>query len=118
MNDSDSNCQIVLLSRRWFREEYQRTTEIWKRRLCAYSSICLAPFDKTEDVTSFFRDEDMWIPSAAVRLLEVRNWKGAVEQLESLARDGHPNGDFAAILALVRMETDECRLAINRQGGE
>ena len=56
----------------------------------------------------------MWIPSAAVRLLEVRNWKSAVEQLETLALDGHPNGDSAAIRALARMDTDEARQAITR----
>jgi hypothetical protein len=97
-----------------FREEYQGTTEKWKRRLYAYCSICLTPYDNSEDVTWFFRDKDMWIPSAAVRLLEVRNWKSAVEQLETLALDGHPNGDSASIRALARMDTDESRQAIAR----
>ena len=97
-----------------FRQEYLSATETQKRRLYAYSSICLTPFGKTEDVTWFFQDNDIWIPEAAVCLLELRDWKGAVEQLEALARDGHPNGDSAAIRALVRMNTDESRLAISR----
>jgi hypothetical protein len=97
-----------------FREQYEQATDRWMRRFCAFCSICLTPFRNSDDVTSFFQDEDMWIPEAAVRLLELREWKGGVNALETLARDGRPNGDAAAIRALARMNTEDSKQALAR----
>lgn len=84
------------------------------RRLFAFCSICLTPIEDTEKVTLFFADPDIWIPEAAVRLLELRRRRAAVDELETLAREGKPNGDSAAMRLLVRMNTNESRRAITR----
>jgi hypothetical protein len=84
------------------------------RRLYAFCSICLTPFESTGDVLAFLADGDMWTPEAAVRLLEVRRWRDGLDQLERLAREGRPNGDSAAMRHLARMNTQESRRAIAR----
>jgi hypothetical protein len=94
----------------------QRQDEVDKElsRLFAICAICLTPFEKTSEVFVFFDADDMWIPEAAVRLLEVRRWREGVEQLERLAHDGYPNGDRAAMRLLSRMNTNQSRQAIMR----
>lgn len=103
----------VLIASR-FMEQYKSAVDDGIRRLYAFCSICLTPFEKSEDVMQFFQDLDMWIPEAAVRLLEARQWKNGVEELEVLARDGRPNGDSAAMRLLSRMDTEQSRRAIVR----
>ena len=110
---SESEAYDMLLASK-FMEQYRGATDEGMRRLFAFCSICLTPFERTEDVLSFFQDPDMWTPEAAVRLLEARQWTSCVEQLEILARDGRPNGDSAAIRLLVRMDTEHSRRAIAR----
>ncbi len=56
----------------------------------------------------------MWTPESAVALLEVRSFHQAVPELERLAMQGSPNGDGAAIRALVRFNTPEARQALGR----
>src|SRR5579883_713268 len=77
------------------------------RRLYALCAMALTPVADTGDVISFFDDDDMWTPEAAVRLLELRHYKRGIESLERLVREGGPNGDAAAIRHLVRLQTDE-----------
>jgi len=97
-----------------FREQYNAESLEAMRRLCAFCSICLTPYGSTAEVTPFLEDRDMWIPEAAVRLLELRHWEGGTEQLEKLAREGSPNGDTAAMRLLAQMNTDESRSTIAR----
>lgn len=82
------------------------------RRLFAFCSICLTPVEDTQEATRFFTDSDMWTPEAAVRLMELRRWCEAVPQLETLAREGQPNGDSAAMRLLARLNTNESRQAV------
>jgi hypothetical protein len=95
-----------------FRQLYGNEPDGDLRRLYAFCSICLTPVESTADVLSFLEDKDMWTPEAAVRLLEVRRYREGVQQLERLAREGGPNGDSAAMRLLVRMNTNQSRLAI------
>ena len=97
-----------------FVELYEGEKDDDLRRLHAFCAIHLTPFDRTDDVFRFFEDDDMWIPEEAVLLLQVRHWKRAVSELERLARDGHPNGDSAAMRLLALMDTREARDAIVR----
>ena len=100
-----------------FREQYNHESREAMRWLCAVCSICLTPFGNTADVTAFLEDRDTWIPEAAVRLLEIRNWKAGTEQLEKLAREGRPNGDSAAMRLLARMKTADAYQSIARLKG-
>lgn len=97
-----------------FRKRYKEEADEGMRRLYAFCAICLTPVDDTGEVMSFCEDPDMWIPEAAVRLLELRRWRDGVEQLERLAREGKPNGDAAALRLLVRMNTNQSQQAIDR----
>jgi hypothetical protein len=56
----------------------------------------------------------MWIPEAAVKLIDLRRFTGAVPELERLAAEGKPNGDSAAMRCLIRMGTREARGAVQR----
>lgn len=96
---------------------YTATTDEGLRRFYAICSICLTPFGRSEDTFPFLQADDMWIPEAAVNLLEARHWKGCVAQLEVLAREGHPNGDSAAMRLLARMKNEESSQAIERLRG-
>ena len=97
-----------------FYQRYIEEADEDLRRLFAFCSICLTPVEDTEKVTLFLGDSDMWTPAAAVRLLELRHWREAVEQLETLSCEGKPNGDSAAMRLLVRMNTNQSRQAIAR----
>jgi hypothetical protein len=97
-----------------FRRLYVNEQNNDLRRLYAFCSICLTPFENTAEVLPFLADNDMWTPEAAVRLLEVRRFPEGVPELEKLAREGGPNGDSAAMRQLVRVSTDQSRHAIAR----
>ncbi|HWB08560.1 MAG TPA: hypothetical protein VG826_05025 [Pirellulales bacterium] len=99
---------------RLFLQRYRGSDDEDLRRLFAFCSICLTPLEDTERAKLFFTDPDTWTPEAAVRLLELRHWRGAVDELETLAREGTPNGDSAAMRLLVRMSTNQSRRAISR----
>jgi hypothetical protein len=98
----------------YFREQHRNESDEAMRRLYAFCSICLTPFEHTSEVIPFLEDQDMWVPEAAVRLLEIRQWDAGTEQLEKLAREGRPNGDYAAMRLLARMKTDDSQQAIAR----
>ena len=98
----------------YFREQHRNESDKALRRLYAFCSICLTPFEHTSDVMPFLEEQDTWIPEAAVRLLEIRQWKAGTEELVKLAREGSPNGDSAAMRLLVRMNTDDSQQAIRR----
>jgi len=95
-----------------FRQVYKDEVQKDMRRLFGFCSICLTPVEDTKKVMAFFEEVDMWTPEAAVRLLEVRRWRGEVEEIERLASNGSPNGDGAAMRLLARMNTDQSRRAI------
>jgi hypothetical protein len=97
-----------------FRRQYSDDTDVDLRRLRAFCSICLTPFEDTKEVLAFLNDVDMWTSEAAIRLLEVRRWRGEVDQIERLAREGRPNGDGAAMRLLARMNTNHSRQAVTR----
>lgn len=98
----------------YFREQHKNESDKALRRLYAFCSICLTPFEHTSDVMPFLEEQDTWVPEAAVRLLEVRQWKTGIEELVKLAGEGSPNGDSAAMRLLVRMNTDDSQQAIGR----
>lgn len=93
---------------------YQAESDEDKRRLYAMSSICLTPVVDTKAVLSFFHDDDMWTPEAAVKLLEFRRVREGVEELEQLAQEGYPNGDSAAMRCLVRMNSNASQNSVTR----
>lgn len=95
-----------------FRQQYINEKNADLRRLFAFCAISLTPTEDTNAVTEFLKDADIWTPEAAVRLLEVRNYKGDVTSLMQLAQHGRPNGDSAAMRLLARMETNESRQAL------
>jgi hypothetical protein len=97
-----------------FRELYAREDDEHLRRLHAFCAICLTPVADTEQVLSFFLDNDMWTPEAAVSLLEIRKYRGGVSELEKLATTGFANGDSAAMRQLVRMNSNQAREALAR----
>jgi hypothetical protein len=84
------------------------------RRLYACCAMALTPARDVESLNVFLRDDDMWTPETAVRLLDFRDYRGPVEELERLAREGHANGDLAAMRLLARMRTPESDAAIER----
>jgi hypothetical protein len=106
----ESDRQLAAL----FRQRYKAELDEDMRRLCAHCAICLTPVEDTEQVMTFLSDPDMWTPEAAIRLLEVRQWRKGTEDLERLAREGQPNGDSAAMRLLTRMDTNQSREAISR----
>ena len=106
----ESDRQLVAL----FRQRYKQEPDEDLRRLNAHCAICLTPVEDTRQVLSFLTDADMWTPDAAIRLLEVRQWRDGTEELERLAREGGPNGDSAAMRLLARMDTNQSREAIVR----
>ena len=86
-----------------------------RRRLLATCAICLTPArDAAAELGEFLREPDMWTPETAIRLLEFRRYKGPVDEIERLARDGHANGDSAAMRLLVRMRTPDADDAVDR----
>jgi hypothetical protein len=88
------------------------------RRLYACCAMALTPARDVESLNGFLRDDDMWTPETAVRSLEFRNYRGPIGDLERLAREGHANGDSAALRLLVRMRTDESEALIERLKSE
>lgn len=97
-----------------FRELYFEEQDDDKKRLFAFCSICLTPVENTNDVLAFLESPDMWIPEAAVSLLELRGYAGGIMELEKLAREGRANGDSAAMRQLVRIGTEPAKQAIAR----
>jgi hypothetical protein len=106
----ESDRQLAAL----FRQRYAEEANEDLRRLYAQCAICLTPVEDTAQVLTFLEDPDMWTPEAAIRLLEVREWREGIEEIERLAREGRPNGDGAAMRLLTRMNTNESRAAIAR----
>ncbi len=104
------------------RELSTRLLSLWRaeianrelRRAWAAAALCLLPVADTNLALELLKDPDTWTPESAVALLEIRTHLAAVPELESLARDGTPNGDGAAIRALVRFGTPEAREALAR----
>lgn len=96
------------------RELHGQATDDDLRRLYAMSAIVLTPVADTATVLDFLNEDDMWTPESAIRLLELRQYRGAVEPVERLARDGFTNGDSAAMRLLVRMRTHESEAALAR----
>jgi hypothetical protein len=84
------------------------------RRLYAFCSICLTPFESTGDVWSFVDDPDWQVPVAAIRLMELRRYADAVEKLERLAHEGGTHRGGAAIVYLARMDTSQSQEAVAR----
>jgi hypothetical protein len=99
-----------------FRRLYLEECDPDKKKLFAFSSICLTPVENTVDALPFLDVPDMWIPEAAVRLLELRQYNGGIAELEKLAREGQPNGDGAAMRQLVRLGTPPAKQALARLG--
>jgi hypothetical protein len=97
-----------------FRALYEQERDEGLRRLYALCAICLTPVADTGAVISFFADDDLCTPEAAVRLLEVRGYRGGTEELEKLAREGGHNGHMAALRQLIRLQTDEADQALSR----
>jgi hypothetical protein len=85
-----------------------------QRRAWANAALCLLPVADTHLAVELLRDSDMWTPESAVRLLELRGHLAAIPELERLAIEGTPNGDSAAIRALVRLDTVAARQALER----
>ena len=98
----------------YFRERYQEEEDADQKRLFAFCSICLTPAEATGDVLPFLEIQDMWIPEAAVRLLELRGYSDGIMELEKLAREGRTNGDSAAMRQLVRLGTEPAKQAVAR----
>jgi hypothetical protein len=97
-----------------FRQKFRNESDDGLRRLYAFCTICLTPFECTGEVLSFLDEKDMWTPGAAIRLLELRRYPDAVERLERLAQLGIINTSNAALSYLVRLNTSESREAISR----
>jgi hypothetical protein len=85
-----------------------------RRRLYAQSAVALTPVADTASVTPLLFDPDMWTPEAPIALFELRNHTAAIPDLERLARDGHTNGDSAALQLLAQWNTPESRAALAR----
>ena len=98
----------------FFFERYASEADDDLRRVYAMSSMCLTPVADTHSLIRFLGDDDMWTPEAAIRLLELRRFDGAVSELEQLALNGHGNGDSAAMRLLVRQSTNASRAALKR----
>ncbi len=97
-----------------FRKNWRDDPDEELSRRFAMCGICLIPFERTGEAIIFPGADDMWIPEAAVRLIEIRRWHGNVEQIQRLVCDGRPNGESAAMRLLERMNTNESRKAIAR----
>lgn len=95
-----------------FRELYKQENDPEQRRMFAMCSMAVTPVAETSTVLGFLQDDDTWTPEAAVSLLELRRYRGGVDELQRLAREGGPNGDSAAMRQLVRMRTNSSRQAI------
>ena len=87
------------------------------RRRYAQCAMALTPVCDSDSVLPFLLDPDMWTPESAIRLFELRNYRGSTDELERLARGGSPNGDSAAMRLLVRMRTPEADAALSRLCG-
>ncbi len=61
-----------------FKELYNAEQDEDRKRHFAYCSICLTPVERTGGVLTFLESADMWIPEAAIRLMEVRRYEGAI----------------------------------------
>ncbi len=84
------------------------------RRFYATCAICLTPVADTGSVLPLLSEQDTWLPESAVGLLQLRGYRGGIDEVERLAREGRTNGDTAAIRHLMRLDTDEARAAVER----
>jgi hypothetical protein len=84
------------------------------RRSWARAAMCLLPVADMHLALDLLSDPDMWTPEEAVNLFELRGFRAAVPALEKLALSGRPNGDGAAMRALVRFGTPEAKAAVAR----
>jgi hypothetical protein len=97
-----------------FRQKFRNEGDDGLRRLYAFCTICLTPFECTGEALAFLDEKDMWTPGAAIRLMELRRYPDAVERLERLAQLGIINTSNAALSYLVRLNTSQSREAISR----
>lgn len=132
-SEDDAPCDVVLIPRELpaksddpryvegdrqladlFRRRFAAERDAEMRRLFGMSAICLTPVVDTALVLPMLAENDMWVPEAAVRLLEMRKFRGGIYELERLAREGLHNGAAAAMRHLVKLGTPDAREAVAR----
>lgn len=101
-----------------FFDLYDKESSDDARLLYGMSAICLTPVADTASLTRFFREDNLWLPEAAVQVMDMRDYANAVPELERLAKEGSGNGDSAAIRMLIRLESTEARQAVSRLQAE
>ena len=84
------------------------------RMLYVMSIIALTPVTETERLTDFFEVEDIWIPEAAVRLMDMREYYDAIPAVEKLAKESDGNAVSAATRMLVRADNEKAKAAVER----
>lgn len=93
-----------------FEEEQDET----KRLNYAFSIINITPFEYTESLFTFMRDEDMYIQEKVCDVIGLRKYEAAVPALAEVILHGAPNGKSAAIRALGNIRTNFSREQLQR----
>jgi len=89
------------------------STEDDERRYLCFCIIGLTPAKSLHGILEFLlEDEDMWIQERAANVLGFRGFEPAVPQLAKIALHGTGNGVGAAMSALGRIGTADCRDAL------
>jgi hypothetical protein len=94
-----------------FRNLYRAEQNEDQRRLYAFSSMCLTPVEDTQEMLHFLDDPDPYTAGAAVTILEIRRFPGAIDAVERLALT---RGDRSALRWLVLLDSKEARQAVAR----
>jgi len=84
----------------------------------AFVAIALLPPEDTGRLVPLLKSTDMWVQEQACRLMGLRRYADAVEQLVDVVRGGMHNGRIAAIGALRRISTRRAAEALRVLQGE
>lgn len=88
------------------------STEDDERRYFCFCIIGLTPPKSLHAILEFLEDEDMWVQERAANVLGFRGFEPAISQLAKIALLGTGNGVTAAMSALGRIGTADCRDAL------
>lgn len=88
-----------------------------ERVLYVMAMIALTPVAETESLSDFFEVEEEWIPESAIKLMDMREYYGALPAIEKIAKEGDGYAVSAALRMLVRAEgagNEKAKEAIER----
>jgi hypothetical protein len=101
--DTEDDKKIIPL----LRDSLNKETDDEIKVQTAFCIMALTPPENLEDIYPFLDDDDMYIQERAIRIFGFHKYKPAVPKLRELETTAKHNGQFAAKLALKKIQSEQ-----------